>query len=227
MVMPLLRKNKVVGLFELFSSLPQAFGERDERTVEALATRILSNLDRAAQPPPPVPRMPAPQTPSPETAAPENEFLPPAEVALPEFSESAILEKGPQLGVDVVTWALRGAVLVCAIILGLLLGWHVAKPKAVVRRRPVAPALATINPAPANAAPVVGSASAKPESNAGAPAPRSGNTSSRATGNSAPPGSLQVFENGKEIFRMPPAKNEAELNAGTGEQGEGLSRQMG
>src|ERR1700722_2532477 len=44
MVMPLLRGDELVGVFELFSSLPGAFGERDERTLEALAGRILSNL---------------------------------------------------------------------------------------------------------------------------------------------------------------------------------------
>ena len=44
MVMPLLRGEELVGVFELFSSLPGAFGERDERTLEALARRILSNL---------------------------------------------------------------------------------------------------------------------------------------------------------------------------------------
>lgn len=44
MVMPLLRGEELVGVFELFSSLPGAFGERDERTLEALSGRILSNL---------------------------------------------------------------------------------------------------------------------------------------------------------------------------------------
>ena len=48
MVMPLLRGAELVGLFELFSPLPQAFGERDERTLEALTGRILNNLERAA-----------------------------------------------------------------------------------------------------------------------------------------------------------------------------------
>src|ERR1700684_1151471 len=46
-VMPLLREAELVGLFELFSSLPNAFAERDEITLEVLALRILSNLDRA------------------------------------------------------------------------------------------------------------------------------------------------------------------------------------
>ena len=50
MVMPLVRGEKLLGLFELFSAQPQAFGERDERTIEALAARIFSSLERAAQP---------------------------------------------------------------------------------------------------------------------------------------------------------------------------------
>ena len=50
MVMPLMRGEKLLGLFELFSSQAQAFGERDERTLEALAARIFSTLERAALP---------------------------------------------------------------------------------------------------------------------------------------------------------------------------------
>ena len=252
MVMPLLQKDKVVGLFELFSSLPQAFGERDERTAEALGARILSNLELAEQPLPPPkpwpsaltpqtsatesaaaqmlapeiaasrlpkPLLPEPQLPEPQLPVAQNEFLPiPAEVDLPEFSESATPEKAPQRGVDAVTWALRGAVVVCAVMLGLLLGWHVVKPKAIVRRPPLAPAPATINPAPAStagtpssAAPVGTGASAEPES-PGSARP-SVNSSFAAREKSVPPGSLQVFENGKEIFRMPPAKNQAEPNS--------------
>ena len=40
----------LVGVFELFSFAPHAFGERDELTLEALAGRILSNLERTTQP---------------------------------------------------------------------------------------------------------------------------------------------------------------------------------
>jgi TonB family protein len=44
MVMPLLRGEELAGVFELFSSKPYAFGVRDERTLEALAGRVLNNL---------------------------------------------------------------------------------------------------------------------------------------------------------------------------------------
>jgi TonB family protein len=49
MVMPLLRGAELVGAFEIFSSRVNAFGDRDERTLEALATRTLKNLARALQ----------------------------------------------------------------------------------------------------------------------------------------------------------------------------------
>src|SRR3979411_1673956 len=50
MVLPLLRDAEVVGLFEVFSSRPSAFGDRDKHTIEALSLRVLKNLDLAAQP---------------------------------------------------------------------------------------------------------------------------------------------------------------------------------
>jgi TonB family protein len=49
-VMPLLRNTKIVGVIELFSSQPYAFGVRDERTLEVLADRTVNNLDHAARP---------------------------------------------------------------------------------------------------------------------------------------------------------------------------------
>lgn len=49
-VMPLLRNKEMIGVIELFSSQPYAFGVRDERTLEVLADRTLNNLDSAARP---------------------------------------------------------------------------------------------------------------------------------------------------------------------------------
>src|SRR6266849_6204260 len=49
-VLPLVLKEKVVGIFEAFSSRASAFGERDERTLEALVGRVVKNLERAAHP---------------------------------------------------------------------------------------------------------------------------------------------------------------------------------
>src|SRR5580693_5294449 len=49
MIFPLLRRGEMTGLLEVFSSRPGAFGDRDELTLEALAHRIVQNLDRADQ----------------------------------------------------------------------------------------------------------------------------------------------------------------------------------
>ena len=244
MVMPLVRGAELVGLFELFSPLPQAFGERDERTLEALAGRILSNLERAAQPPPPLPqnepfavvKVPAivpensnssisqsliskssnaeslsPESPTPENSTPEN---PITQNAVPQ---AAIPEKSPHGGFDAVTWALRIAVLVCAVMLGLLLGRHFATPKVAVRSHPVLTASAGPTSA-AVSAPAAANPSAKQESNA--PGPTSTPAPAKRNKKAIAPGSLLVFENGREIYRVPPSGNE------TG-QGESSSSELG
>ncbi len=50
MIFPLLRDGEIAGVLEVFSSRPEAFGERDELTLEALAQQILMNIERAGQP---------------------------------------------------------------------------------------------------------------------------------------------------------------------------------
>jgi TonB family protein len=51
-ISPLLQDGELVGVFEVFSSYPSAFGERDERTLEALSQRVLRNLKSASGPVP-------------------------------------------------------------------------------------------------------------------------------------------------------------------------------
>src|SRR6266446_5905896 len=49
LILPLLRNGGLAGLLEILSSRRGAFGERDELTLEALARRILKNLERASE----------------------------------------------------------------------------------------------------------------------------------------------------------------------------------
>ena len=49
-VLPLLLNDELAGVFEVLSSRPSAFGERDESTLEALSERVLRNLERASEP---------------------------------------------------------------------------------------------------------------------------------------------------------------------------------
>jgi TonB family protein len=231
MVMPLLRGAELVGLFELFSPLPQAFGERDERTLEALSGRILNNLERAAQPTPPpqqnetfdIPEIQQIVPENPETSIPETPIL---ETPLPQnlVSEAPVPENPPQSGFDFVTWALRIAVLVCAVMLGLLLGRHFWRPKVVVRSHPVSQASA----GPTSAA-VRPPAAANPTGKREVAVPGQTSTATPAKRNKKviAPGSLLVFQNGKEIYRVLPSGNSTapgQAESSSAELGSGVQR---
>ena len=262
MVFPLLRDSDLVGVFEIFSTRPFAFGERDERTLEVLALRIFKNLARAAEPVPvplpvPLPPQPWPGIPSqiyaqseteietrdeiktdeikaeaqtePETES-DFETQPtfptilesleaelPAIDPLPVFSENVVERPMPDRGLDVVTWALSIAVLACTVFLGALLVRHFAWPPAAhtsgTRPAKKGTAPATVNnqqtPAerPASNAASVSKTPPKPAATSAAPAHK--------FDTAAPAGSLQVFENGKEVFRMPPSQGQAEPASST------------
>jgi TonB family protein len=212
-VMPLLRGTELAGVFELFSSQPHAFGEGDDLTLEALSGRILSNLERAAQPPP----TPTP-TPTPTQSEPllVSESL---QETIPKIPESS-----PRRGVDWVTRALGLAVLACAVLLGVLVGRHLGTQKAIVHPHPAPLPSAAGNASAVVRPPVDASVSRKHE---GANAAAQPSTSAKANETPVPPGGLLVFENGKEIFRIPPAQNQAGQNraeSSSPEQRSGVDR---
>jgi TonB family protein len=197
MVMPLLRESELVGIFELFSSLPSAFGERDERTLEALAGRILNNLDlsnREASAPP-LPSQPVPESVS---ESPAESATHPESAPKPADSVSELVtkleESSPRREFDLATTFLGVAVLVCAVLLGILIGKHMGFQKAAARvRRPAVPAASA---SPLQRAPVQ-TPGAEKEVSSTTPAP-----AVRAQGDAIPPGSLRVYDNGREVFRQ-------------------------
>src|SRR5580658_2476366 len=149
MILPLIRGSELAGLLEVFSSRPAAFGDRAERTLEVLGQRILKNLDRASEPLslslassaaasgaeatlPPTPSAPVLQMVAANEAegsqadsetsvarAREREYR-----EYKEYDEVALesSERGPRGGFDVLTMVLGAAVLVCALLLGTLVG---------------------------------------------------------------------------------------------------------
>lgn len=219
MVMPLLRGNELVGVFELFSSRPFAFGDRDEGTLEILADRIVSNLDQAAQPPE-VAVQPAPELPPepvfallPDVATEPMPVLRTAEEAPEEEAPEELL---PALSTprrfDMVSTVLAVAVVACAVLLGLALGRHFGWQKTEARAHSTVPAspgtsMPSTPSSPATTAPTQTSAPPAAEKSAvQQPSPR---TSPAATNNeSVPAGGLLVYENGKEVFRMEPAQGQ-------------------
>ena len=230
-VMPLLRGAEVVGAIELFSPQPYAFGVRDERTLEVLADRTLKNLEHAARPwerrsepeplavtmPPPVPE-PAPQ-PEPVVASevepeknlelvqvprPEEPHVPTLQARSFHVPYADRLQKDTlaalrELGAP--GWALGASAVGAAVLLGLVLGWQWgAKNNAVEPYSDLnAPASSTPEPVATTAVTM--------------PAPKPTNTAApravapaKPSGDQVPPGGLLVFENGKEVFRMPPTQ---------------------
>jgi len=176
MVMPLLDQEELLGFMELFSSRPFAFGDRDERTLEALASRVLANLNRALQP------LPAAGLPSPGDA---------------EISADHTKNDSERRS-DLATSVLAAAVLICAILLVVLVGRHFGWGKVPVRTHgeSTAKTMAAATPRTNNKPPnkIGGGESARPWASA-----------KPGAKDSVPPGGLLVFENGKEIFRLPPA----------------------
>lgn len=206
MVMPLLDGEKLLGVFELFSSRACAFGDRDERTLEALASRALTSLERAAQPllveGPLVEALPIEAPPVSEKSEMEKSEILAASPEGPEDAAEAVTG-----GIGFVTLVLGVAVLACAVLLGVLVGRHLGVPKARAPVHPVAPAAANLSTPAVAGAPASTSSSGKAEGT-GETARSPANSKPRVS-NSVPPGGLLVFENGKEIFRMPPTPGES------------------
>jgi TonB family protein len=252
MILPLLRKGEMAGVLEVFSPLPGAFGDRDEVTLEALAHRILQNLERASEPlslSSSAAKSELPQNPVAAVSlpAPEVEELRTG-LAMRLSGEDAVPVKiagrSERAGFDVVSLALGTAVLGCAVLLGALvgirLGWRRAAGARGQAVKPASGAVHTAQSALQSAArnsvvesgatqidvePGTGSLSGAGSSGAGSAA-AVGNEKKNASvavskragaKDSFPPaGSLLVYENGKEVFRMPPTvEGEAAESAGS------------
>jgi TonB family protein len=235
MVMPLLREGELAGVFELFSSLPSAFGERDERTLEALAGRVLAHLAMSSgqhagpahADPVPVEMSPRPinrEAPEAVDSIPVYDSLAGyqtlASGTLPEFLEAA--PNPPPRGFDLVTTLLGIAVVACALLLGVLLGRHFVFQKTTVRPHPTG-AISDASSAPVasqasapGTIPVDGPTAIRPvEANAAAPS-----APIRVENEGIAPGSLMVFDNGKEVFRQSAASG----NGPAAKQGSGMQR---
>jgi TonB family protein len=244
MVFPLLRRGNLVGVLEVFSSRPAAFGERDQRTLEALAKRILKNVERvadssslAAVQNSPAPRiLPIPGTESVDSRAESETTL---QEDKEEDKENVATREthgpSPKGGRDAVVFGLGVAVVVCTVLFGTLVGWRLGAFRArtsrgqvakstsgadVTKRNSVAggsvtqstgaiaDAKAGTNTGPAALASAAGNSTISGKKNV---TPRSRTSAPNSSADSFPPeGSLLVYENGKEVFRMPPTSGKGE-----------------
>jgi len=194
-VMPLLRGGDLLGVVELLSSEPYAFEEREEGTLEILAGRILSALECAGQ----------------VAASPLNTAVSAPPIAAEAEQEIApeVVEQLPRRRFDFATWALGAAVIICALMLGMLLGRQFTAQKTTRSHRVVTPAASSAMPATPAQAKASG-ATVTP------PAARPAAVKASAAP-AVPPGGLRIYDNGKEVFRLP-AVESADISDDAGMQ---------
>jgi TonB family protein len=221
-IFPLLKNGKLAGILEVFSSWPSAFGERDERTLEALSQRVLRNLERASG------SIPVGSEPTRGTA-PLAESLLAASTgthAAGSFTNSEVTANGSQVSLgqpapgrkmDLMTLALSAAVLAYAVLLTVLVAQRLSGRRATRRVGPATTVSAHLMGAASQSAGPAAISSSGTQPAGGKSNPLSATASAGATagasraGNaSPPPGSLLVYENGKEVFRMNPAAEHRE-----------------
>jgi TonB family protein len=253
MIFPLLRGAELLGVVEIFSARPAAFGERDKLTLEVLASRILKNLQRASEPVAIINEHSiAAQAATPQSAtfpsvnveelsadgtyiaashphahsayashAHEKPAVDPPNCDTPNVgrqSDPQEPEFEPRPWVrrkkfDWLGFALGGAILACTVLLatmvGVRLGWHSnvrahteAAKKATdpvsagqLAAGPAGAEASSLSSVPSTEAPIE-TTNSDPKTNLP--------TTPAANGMPAPAGSLFVYENGKEVFRMLP-----------------------
>jgi TonB family protein len=201
LALPLLRDQEVVGLIEVFSTRTASFGERDEHALVALGERILQNMESVAVPPP----------------APSVTPLP-----LPSFSQvntttdrrpidPRIVEGARRIvsgrSFDVLTGALGFVVLICALMLGMLARQRLRSQRISAHEHSIK-ATSAVPGSPGE----VRQASDPADTSGLATSSASPSNSRGQAGRDATPrpGELLVYENGREVFHIPPARRPAE-----------------
>lgn len=250
-IAPLMRERGLVGVLAIFGPRADAFDEQDEIMLEALAVRVLKNLDRAPEvahglqataeviprdaigedgkttptvanqaEEPMIPESLAPAVEpesSWESAADIIQAEKPSSVGIvfPEKGDEVVpevLEKSPPSGTNIVTIALVTAIGLCVVLLATLIGLRISGSKSSAGHAGMAPQASATAPAqdaaPGNPTAASAADAEKHESTKAAVKTPTG-SSTHPHNTVAQEGSLSVFENGKEVFRMPPAVHPA------------------
>jgi TonB family protein len=198
LVLPLGYGKEPFGILEVFSSRPNAFSERDVNALQVLARRVVQNKIGSEE------VTSVFLTPDGKSGGPPEELKIPSEEDLWRSEKAAIpvapddIPAAQELPrrTDLWTSVLGVLVIVVAVLLGLLLGWHVALTRGLLggsagRARASAAAQAS--------RPTVSAPEAQIPSAGGGPAPKTA-----LVVNSARPrnGGLVVRQNGKVIYRL-------------------------
>ena len=201
LALPLLRNYEVVGLIEVFSTRSAAFGERDQRTLETLGERILQNMESVSAPPPA----------SSETPIPLPSFSQVNTEADRRQIDPRIVEGARRIvsgrSFDVLTGALGFTVLICALMLGMLARQRLRSQRISAHEHPIK----AISAASGSSGEVRQASDSANTSGLATSSASPLNSRSQAGRDATPrPGELMVYENGREVFHIPPARGTVE-----------------
>jgi TonB family protein len=192
-IAPLVNGSGAFGILQVFSSEPHVFGEHEIETLEILAKKIAENkASVSTNDSAPAPESPCTESPSMTSTSTLSERLKVLEEAEQDLTPGDGWLAGSEHGVNAV---LLISVVVAALVLGLVIGWH----GAVKGARGGLPNNGAPKTAPQNA-----TQGRQPVSAGG-----SRSTASRPVASAEPPsGGLTVSENGKVIYRADPSDGE-------------------
>ncbi len=203
MIAPLVDGQRLIGILQVFSSWPNAFGKREVTAMQVLAGRIAeSNREAETSISTPTLNSNSVVEPAPAPLEPiqQEEHQPLLAV------ESKAVQSGPRRKTDFIGAILVALVIAAAVVLGLLIGWHKAaelskqggpvKTSKAVKLSPVSetPEIQSPSTADPNSAP-----SSVPVKKAASP--------------TAPLGGLVVTQNGKVVYRSSASTAGAGANA--------------
>jgi len=125
LVVPVLKKEDLLGVIEIFSSNPNAFSERETQTLQGCAQEVVATLDRAAKIPEAMPAKIPEKMPAPEETAEHDQKVALSErvaVPAPTFSSTLAAAEAQAAPRDVWTTVLMVAVIALALSLGWVVG---------------------------------------------------------------------------------------------------------
>lgn len=222
LVLPLGEGKDPFGILEVFSSRPNAFGDRDVNTLQVLARRVEENK-RGAEVAAVLPSV------DDKWHAPSNQQGPALDYEqLWQRDAKSPVEQGSPRRSEVWTPILGVLVIVVAVLLGLAVGWRAATGRGV--RGGAQARAGASSPTKANRKTDSGGEQTTTPARAAdvARSVRSGSvsqprTSSAGTSVEPPSGGLLVTQNGKVIYRLPPAEQRAATGTSASPEGSEVS----
>jgi TonB family protein len=213
LIAPLVDGQRLIGIIQVFSAWPNAFGKREVSALQVIAGRIAENnreAETGISAPATNPELPTEtsQTSSTQNASAE---IPSADIAPAPITEDpikqeeelapSVIESEPRRAFDVWGVLLVVLVIATALLLGLLIGWRRAaefnqQNAQVKTNKTSSPA-----PVPVTAPPTLGAQATNENSASGT----SSNASVKNAPKAVPPvGGLVVTQNGKVVYRSSP-----------------------